>query len=157
VGWVYAVDIAQKRLDAILAAANGRSLGNIETVLASEDGPRLTRPVDLIFICNTYHHLSDRIDYLRALGQLLLPGGRIAIIELDRTPWYYFLAAHRTDPDLIRREMEMAGYVLSDTYDVLAYQSFQVFKTSTVTKTLPKQSSSGNFDSGARDVPGDLP
>jgi precorrin-6B methylase 2 len=56
-GRVYAIDIAQKRLDAIAAAAHERSIGNIETVLASEDGPRLTRPVDLIFICNTYHHL----------------------------------------------------------------------------------------------------
>jgi hypothetical protein len=67
------------------------------------------------------------------------------------------LAAHRTDPALIRREMEMSGYVLTDTYDILAYQSFQVFKTSTMRKTLPRQSSSGNLDSGARDVPGDLP
>jgi hypothetical protein len=40
------------------------------------------------------------------------------------------LAAHRTDPAVIRREMKAAGYVLSDTHDILEYQSFQVFRKS---------------------------
>jgi ubiquinone/menaquinone biosynthesis C-methylase UbiE len=97
-GTVYAVDLANQRLDEIRATAKARSLGNIETILASEDDPRLTRPVDLIFMCNTYHHLPMRIAYLSKLKRHLLPNGRIAIVEIDRTPWYYFLAAHRTDP-----------------------------------------------------------
>ena len=67
-----------------------------------------------------------------------MPDGRIAIVELDRTPWYLFLSAHRTDPAVIRREMEASGYVLSDRHDVLEYQSFQEFKKSAAKEDTSK-------------------
>jgi hypothetical protein len=52
--------------------------------------------------------------------------------------WYLFLSAHRTDPAVIRREMEASGYVLSDRHDVLEYQSFQEFKKSAAKEDTSK-------------------
>ncbi len=54
--------------------------------------------------------------------------GRIAIIELEGTPWYLLLAGHQTKAHTIRAEMEQAGYSVVAQHADLKYQNFQVFR-----------------------------
>ena len=55
---------------------------NAKFVLAKPDDPMLPpRGVDLVFLCNTYHHLSMRSDYFKRVRESLKPGGRVAIID----------------------------------------------------------------------------
>ncbi len=108
--------------------ARERGQGNVVPVLAAPDDPRLpAASVDLLFVCNTYHHLEDRVEYLRRLRRSLRPGGRVAVIELEDLPWYAGHAAHQTDAATIRRDMAAAGYVVHAVYRFLEHQSFQVF------------------------------
>jgi hypothetical protein len=58
---------------------------------------------------------------------LLRAGGRVAIIELDDLPWYYLHAAHTTRAELVRAEMEAAGYVLVASHEFLEHQNFLIF------------------------------
>ncbi len=98
-GKVYAVDIQQDLLDHINQRDKEENIGNIQTVLGEYDDPKLpARNVDLAFINDVLHHIQHRAIYLKALGTYIKPGGRIAIIEMDKndpkTP-------HRNQPELL--------------------------------------------------------
>jgi ubiquinone/menaquinone biosynthesis C-methylase UbiE len=75
-GKVYAVDIDRKLLDYVEARAEREKLDNIQTVLCVEDDPRLgSASVDMIFICDTLHHIQNRPRYYKLLLRALRPGG----------------------------------------------------------------------------------
>jgi SAM-dependent methyltransferase len=86
--------------------------------------------VDLIFTSNTYHHIENRVAYFAGLRKYLRPGGRVAIIEYDRRSWIVGLLRHYTPSEFIKREMEQAGYTLSQEFDFLDRQSFLIFAAS---------------------------
>ncbi len=63
-GKVYAIDIEPKMLEYVTHRANAEHLTNIQTVLADPHDPKLPlSSVDLIFICDTLHHISQRDEY----------------------------------------------------------------------------------------------
>lgn len=127
-GRVYAVDIDESDLERLRRSARERGLSNVSPVLARPESPGLPAAgLDLLFLCNTYHHLPDRVGYLRGLRMTLRPGGRIAIIEMQDLPWYLGHGGHQTDSRAIRSEMEAAGYVLSAEHRFLELQSFLEF------------------------------
>ena len=86
-GLVYAVDIDKALLAIVERSAQEAGLGNIRTVLAAADDPKLPEPVDLIFVCDTLHHIANQGPYLRMLRKYLVPGGRLAVIDFgERWP-----------------------------------------------------------------------
>jgi ubiquinone/menaquinone biosynthesis C-methylase UbiE len=130
-GKVYAVDIDRGNLEYIADQARKRGYGNIETILAKPDDPLLPeKTVDLIFTCNTYHHLTDRTNYFQSATRYLRPEGRIAVIDLAGKSWIFRVLGHWTPKETSRREMEAAGYTLTNDFDFLARQTFQVFRKS---------------------------
>jgi arsenite methyltransferase len=130
-GRVMAVEIDEDKLSELSRKATELGLPNVEAVLANKASSVLgVRSVDLILVCNTYHHIGERVRYFREVKRALRHGGRVAIIELDKLPWIHsvFLGSHSTPPpETIRREMRMAGYRLQEAHSFLEYQSFQVF------------------------------
>jgi ubiquinone/menaquinone biosynthesis C-methylase UbiE len=127
-GKVYAVDVDKGSLDYIARRAEEQGYANVETILAKYDDPLLPAGgVDLIFTCDTYHHLEARTDYFASTARYLRPGGRIAIIDLNGSSWFAKLFGHWTPKDSIRSEMEAAGYQLNGDFDFLSRQNFQVF------------------------------
>lgn len=125
-GRVYAVDVDQGMLDYLREKAAEDGHANVQTVLAVADDPRIPEPVDLLFTCNTYHHLEDRPAYFEAAKRHLRPGGRVAIIDYAGEGGF-FERRHSTDPELIRSEMEQAGYRLEKDVGFLSRQSFLIF------------------------------
>src|SRR5690606_38326056 len=83
-GTVYAIDIDSVLLAHIEETARREGLNNIETVQANEYDPRIPEEVNLVLICDTLHHIDNRPAYLKALRRYLKPGGRIAIIDLEK-------------------------------------------------------------------------
>jgi len=83
--------------------------------------------VHVIFTCETYHHLTDRSTYFARAARYLRPGGRVAVIDLNGQGWFARLFGHFTAADVIRREMEAAGYRLVSAPDFLERQTFQIF------------------------------
>ncbi|MGH7231471.1 MAG: class I SAM-dependent methyltransferase [Nitrospiraceae bacterium] len=128
-GKIYAVDVEDTALRMIDTQAKAREADNVELVLATPNDPRLPPSgVDLIFTCNTYHHLHDRIAYFTSLAPHLRPEGRIAILDYKEGGWLGSLFGHATSKETVRREMESAGYRLVNDIDFLAKQHFQVFR-----------------------------
>ena len=131
-GKVYAVDVDKDMIELISKRLKEESGNNVETILATPTDPRLPQTgVDLIFTVNTYHHIADRLAYFANARKYLRPGGRIAIIDLDRRAWLEGLLGHYTPSETIKREMEQAGYALQQQLDFLDRQSFLIFTKKT--------------------------
>jgi ubiquinone/menaquinone biosynthesis C-methylase UbiE len=125
-GRVFAVDVDEELLDYVAEEAAERGLGNVDVVRAAPDDPRLPLAgVDVVFTCNTYHHLPDRSAYFARLRARLQPGGRVAIVDFRPGGW--FGSGHATPAETIRAEMEAAGYALLREHDFLPRQVFLVF------------------------------
>ncbi|HHL40419.1 MAG TPA: class I SAM-dependent methyltransferase [Deltaproteobacteria bacterium] len=128
-GTVFAVDIEQEMLDYIERRLRAEGIGNVVTVLAGDDDPRLPEEaVDLVFICDTYHHLPDRVEYMRRLKKVLRPGGRVAIVDFraEKTPVGPPLSMRLSRSQVIE-EMEAADFSLEGEFYFLPYQYFLVF------------------------------
>jgi len=127
-GKVYAVDVDKDMIELIAKRLKEESGNNVETILATATDPLLPQTgVDLIFTVNTYHHIANRLAYFANVRKYLRPGGRIAIIDLDRRAWLEGLLGHYTPSETIKREMEQAGYALQQQLDFLDRQSFLIF------------------------------
>ncbi len=127
-GLVFAIDVDPNMLEYLEERVRDEGIANVKVVEAAYDDARIPESgADLVLTVNTYHHISDRPVYFRQLAGSLRPGGRVAIIELDDGSWFRRWFGHYTDADVIRSEMESAGYRLAAEHDFLDRQSFLVF------------------------------
>ena len=84
-GWVYAVDINPRFLEHIHRQGRGTKSVNVTTVLCPEDSVGLAREsVDLLFICDTYHHFEYPKSTLASIHSALRPGGTFIVIDFER-------------------------------------------------------------------------
>lgn len=127
-GTVYAVDVEQAMLDFITKRTHGEHAMNVVTVLASAGSPNLPKPVDVILIVNTYHHLPSRASYFAALKASLTNGGRIAIVDYRKDTPSGPPVEFRFEPEQIVDEMREAGYRLAARHDFLPQQNFLIFE-----------------------------
>jgi len=126
-GTVYAVEIDETGLDIIKKEMNTRGITNVVPIHAEPDDAKLPEPVDLVFTCDTYHHMHDRITYFRSLTRYLKPDGHVAILDFHPHGFFSGLLGHGTAKEVVRREMESAGYRLAEEFYVVESQHFQVF------------------------------
>lgn len=129
-GNVYAVDVDPQMLAYIERRAKEEQLENLQTILAEPHDPKLgSSSVDLIFICNTLHHISAREKYYPLLAQALKPGGRLVDIDFQKrdSPVGPSLEVRLARKDVIK-ELEAAGFRLIKEFDFLKYQYFLVFE-----------------------------
>jgi SAM-dependent methyltransferase len=129
-GLVYAVDVEPRQLDALRERLIARGIDNAIPVLASYSDPHLPpRGVDWILIVDTYHHLEDRVSYLRALRDDLAPGGRLIILEykpgdLPVGP----PADHKLSHEERFGELSDAGFELVESFDDHRYHDFESWR-----------------------------
>jgi ubiquinone/menaquinone biosynthesis C-methylase UbiE len=126
-GMVYAVDIEPSMLEHVKKRAATAGLGNITTVLANADGANLSKPVDVILVVDTYHHIPNRIAYFRGLAKSLTSDGRVAIVDFRKDSPDGPPVEFRFEADQIIKEMQQAGYRLDVKHDFLPRQHFLVF------------------------------
>jgi SAM-dependent methyltransferase len=126
-GRVIGADIEEEMVWYLNDRSRREGLSNLISILAAPDDPHLPLEVDLVFLCDTYHHINDRIDYFTRLKEQLRPGGRVAVVDFrpssPRGP------RHKLEPEAVQSELEAAGYTLTGNYDFLPDQYFLVFET----------------------------
>ncbi|MDA2937039.1 methyltransferase domain-containing protein [Acidobacteria bacterium AH-259-A15] len=126
-GIVYAVDINPELLSHIEETAQTEGISNIQTVLAAENNPLIPEPVNLIFLCDTLHHMESRAEYLKALRQYLQPSARIAVIDFgEDSP--HLLASMKYSLADLKRWMESSGYDLVGEHSFLEDNFFVVYR-----------------------------
>lgn len=129
-GKVYAVDVLPQMLEYVRQRALDEGIKNIELVEASPYSPRLPpRSVDMIFICNTLHHIADRETYYPLLIQALRPGGRLVNIDFYKKPLPLGPPpAMKIDKQEMIEEANTAGFRVTQDFDFLPYQYFLIFQ-----------------------------
>lgn len=132
-GMVYAVDVEPEMLAyAKESVIHMHTAYTAEFILAQPDNPKLPfASVDLLFVCNTIHHLEERLKYFRDLRSSLKPGARIAIIDFypdERSGDLGFPKHHLVARDTIVQEMAAAGYQLAREHSFLPKQYFLEFE-----------------------------
>ena len=133
-GRVYAVDVEPSMLGYIRKRAAGEHLQNVVTVQASGASPNLPKPVDIVLVVDTYHHLPNRPAYFRELTKSLATGGRVAIIDFRKDSPQGPPPQFRFDAEQIIGEMKQAGYRLDARHEFLPRQHFLVFRPDTTAR-----------------------
>jgi predicted methyltransferase len=128
-GVIYAVEVDLGKIEFIKKCVRDRGLDNVQVVLADKGNVTLPERVDLIFLRNVYHHISNRVEYFIKLKESLKPDGRIAIVEHKRGGHFSFhrIFERRVSREIIVEEMTMAGYNVQESFDFLSEQSFTIF------------------------------
>jgi predicted methyltransferase len=125
-GWVYSVDIAPNFLQHIAARATADGIENLTTVLGTDVSIRLPpESVDLVFICDVYHHFESPQQSLASIFRALKPGGRLVLIDFNRIPGKTreFLMGHvRAGKEVFQSEVVAAGFVFEDEVKVDAFE-----------------------------------
>lgn len=128
-GCVFAVDTNPGFLEFIKKQAGDKGLENIQTMLIRNGTIALPEHgLDFIFMRNVFHHLPNRIEYLRKLKSALKPQGKFIVIEHKRTRLsFHGLFGHFVAPEDIIEEMQRAGYRVNQKLDFLPKQSLTIF------------------------------
>lgn len=128
-GRVYAVDVDDDMIEYLRARAEREGRSNVEVVRGEFGDPLLPDGrIDLVFTCDTYHHLANRTEYFTRLRADLAPGARVAILDYNGTSWFARTFGHGTPKQTILDELTAAGYRLVADDDLIDRQSFLVFE-----------------------------
>ena len=123
---VIAIDIDQRFLDYIEHKKETQKTGaNIETRLTVPNSSGL-KPLeaDLVLIVDTFHHLENRVEYLKKLKAAFRKGGALVIIDFkkEETPLGPPIEI-RLAEEQVESELKAAGYtIVSADRDTLPYQ-----------------------------------
>lgn len=113
-GKVYAVDIASNFLRHIEKSCGEDKIKNVETVLCDQFSTKLpVNSVDIVFICDTYHHFEFPQRTLKSIHEALKPEGRIILIDFHRIAGKSseFVMGHvRAGQEVFVEEIKSAGF-----------------------------------------------
>jgi len=129
-GRVWGLDVAPGMVRYLNARAGREKLANLTSHLAGKEPPKLSQPVDRIFLCNTYHHIGHRVRYFGSLRAQLRPGGRLVIVDFKAGKHPVGPPpSHRILPPQLHRELTRAGYRrLSLDRSTLPYQFIVIYE-----------------------------
>lgn len=129
-GVVYGVDVEPTLVNYLNLRAHSEGLSNLISLVCTEDDPRIPEQVDLVFVCDTYHHIGERVRYFKRLKALLNPGGRLAVVDFKKGEFPVGPKdPQKILPEKVVAELEEAGYRLVSREDELPYQYLLVFET----------------------------
>jgi ubiquinone/menaquinone biosynthesis C-methylase UbiE len=123
-GRVYAADIDRRAVRYMRRRFQREKLPQISVIEAKPADPKLPGRVDLIFICDVWHHIEDRAAYLHTLRRYLAKNGRIAIVEFkpDANPAIGPPKEMRLSAELVGEELRRAGFEIEPLPDFLPLQ-----------------------------------
>jgi SAM-dependent methyltransferase len=131
-GRVLAVDLEPGLIAHMKARARAEGTPQVEPILAAPDDPHLPSDLDLVFLCNTYHHIDGRRTYFDRLRAQLAPEGRLVIVDFK--PGDLPVGpppGHKLAPAVVMAELGAAGYALADSLDILPYQFVLICRPAT--------------------------
>lgn len=128
-GKALGLDIEQSMIDYMKEDAEKRNLHNYMARVVKTDDPQLApRSVDVVFLCDTYHHIDERVSYFRNVAAALRSGGRVVIVDFYKKELPYGPPPdHKLSKDVVIKEMGQAGYKLNRELHFLPYQYYLEF------------------------------
>jgi arsenite methyltransferase len=133
-GSVFAVDVDKGMLEYLHQRTAKEKLDNVKVMQVPAHDPLLIEgSLDMIFICNTYHHLEDRDVYLRKLRKALKPHGRLVIVDFHKKEGMPVgPPPHmRLSEETVRKELQNAGLEVVEQLSFLPYQYMLIAQATT--------------------------
>ncbi|MCZ6895058.1 MAG: methyltransferase domain-containing protein [Gammaproteobacteria bacterium] len=133
-GHVYALDIAPKFAAHIRDRVDEAGLAGVSVVLSQERSITLPRDsIDIVFLCDVYHHLEYPQTVLGSIRHALRPSGRLVVIDFERIPGAtrpWILGHVRAGRETVVEEIQAAGFILEemDAVDGLQENYFLRFR-----------------------------
>jgi predicted methyltransferase len=131
-GRVYAVDIARKFVEHVEKTSKEAGLKNVTGIVCTPNSTELPpNSVDLVFLCDTYHHFEYPQKTMASIRRALRPGGHLILVDYSRiegkTP-DWLLKHLRAGQEVFTREIEAAGFKAVDRADFLKENYFVRFE-----------------------------
>ncbi|MBV2091237.1 MAG: methyltransferase domain-containing protein [Candidatus Thiodiazotropha sp. (ex Ctena orbiculata)] len=130
-GRVFAADISSEFIRNILQIARQSNLNNVQGVVNSQTSLALQpNTMDVVFVCDTYHHFEEPQVMLKLIHQSLKSGGRLVIIDYRKRPGFssnWVMDHVRLGRDGVIAEIEQSGFRLSGEENFLRANYFLTF------------------------------
>jgi predicted methyltransferase len=114
-GKLYALDIVPDFVVHLREQVAREALVNVEVIQVTPTDPALAPDsVDLIFVCDVYHHIEYPSLVLPRLHEALRSNGKLVIVDFDRIPGKTsegMMKHVRADQATFTREITAAGFV----------------------------------------------
>ena len=121
-GKVYALDISPKFVEHVQRRVETEQLLNVEAVLSGESSTELpSESVDVIYVCDTYHHFEYHQAMVVSLYKTLRSGGWLVIVDFERIPGIsreWVLGHVRAGKEQVTSEVLQGGFEYVDEVDV---------------------------------------
>jgi SAM-dependent methyltransferase len=132
VGRVVAVDLAPPFLAHVRQRAREEALWNVATHLCDDRSTKLpAASVDVVFLCDVYHHFEHPQETLASIHAALVPGGRLVVVDFHKIAGVSsdFVMGHvRADEATVRGEIEAAGFESARREEFLKENWFLEFR-----------------------------
>ncbi|MHC4261314.1 MAG: class I SAM-dependent methyltransferase [Planctomycetota bacterium] len=113
-GSYVAVDIAEPFIAHLAERAAGLGLEQVSTQLCAEDSVELpAESVDLVFVCDTYHHFEYPRSTTTSIHSALRDGGELFVVDFERIPGVtrpWLLEHVRAGKQTVIAEIESFGF-----------------------------------------------
>ena len=131
-GKVYANDIQPEMLDLLRKNVAARHLTNVETLLGTEDDPKLPAgQIDLILLVDVYHEFSQPQKMLRKMRESLKSYGRLVLLEYRKEdPNIPIRPEHKMSVEEVRAEVQPEGFRFEKNLRTLPRQHILIFRKS---------------------------
>jgi ubiquinone/menaquinone biosynthesis C-methylase UbiE len=129
-GRVVAIDIVPAFLERL--AAMKETIANLEVQEATtRDSGLEEASVDLLFLCDVYHHLEYPRTFMSSLARALAPGGKLVVIDFDRIEGRTsprMMRHVRAGKDVVLDELAAVGFVLVEEVEMLDENYFVILE-----------------------------
>ena len=130
-GIVFAEDVQQEMINAILRRVGREGFNNIRQVLGTTNDPKLrAQSLDAALMVDSFHEVdaADRVTMMSNLGKALKPQGRLGIVDFRLAGTGPGPAPdERVSPDVVIEAAQKAGLKLIRQEPFLEYQYFLIF------------------------------
>jgi ubiquinone/menaquinone biosynthesis C-methylase UbiE len=113
-GQVYAVEISPRFLEYLRQRARKAHVRNVAAVKGTDASIELPpESVDLVFVCDTYHHFEHPRETLASIRKALRRDGELMIVDFKREPGKTaaWITEHvRAGQEQVTAEIEAAGF-----------------------------------------------
>lgn len=130
-GKVYAVDIAKNFVTHTVLSCRARGFKNVQGIVCEQDDAKLPPgSVDVVFICDTFHHFEYPIKTMQSIHRALKPGGKVYLLDFERIEGVsseWILGHVRAGKKVFQSEVEQSGFELEQEFDLFEENYFLKF------------------------------
>lgn len=127
-GSVIGVDVEKDMVDYLNHRAQKEGIHNLKSILGGYHDPKIPFTVDIVFICNTYHHIENRVEYFKNIKRKFKQDGKLVIVDFRKGDLPVGPPdEHKLSPEDVIIELGKAGYLLTDHQKDLPYQYMLTF------------------------------